>query len=320
MCPIPDGYVGSKVEGEDEINTGYVIYEGTYDVTDENVATAKTTRNQYVWIPVDDPSELYGTDSNGKKWGKLYNFSTTSGITALNWSENNGIMSITSSTSNREPDVAKSYDTDSRLITLGLGIETTHEFLIQLEKEFNEMIESVEKYGGFYIGRYETGNLSQEKLVVIQGNTDIGSQTWYTMYSKSKTLSEDNDNIETEMIWGCQWDRTLIWLVESENKTIDEIVDSRTWGNYYDSTGDAATNSGSKRSTGYSEFWKASNIYDLAGNVREWTKESYSTYSRRTRGEYYGSSNSGVSYRDGDYGYHTSIANQNGFRVTLYIK
>ena len=80
------------------------------------------------------------------------------------------------------------------------------------------MINSVEKYGGFYIGRYETGDLSKEQVVVQKGNTDISSQTWYAMYEKSKTLSDNNNNIETGMIWGNQWDRTLMWLMECNAK------------------------------------------------------------------------------------------------------
>ena len=37
-----------------------------------NVADAQKSRNQYVWVPVPDISKFYGTDANGKKWGKLY--------------------------------------------------------------------------------------------------------------------------------------------------------------------------------------------------------------------------------------------------------
>ena len=306
MCPIPDGYVGSQVEGEDSISTGYVIYEGTDEVTDGNVTTAKISRNQYVWIPVEDPSELYGIDENGKKWGKLYSFSTTSGITARNWTESSsGIISISSNTGTREPDVltSGSYDSDNYLQSYLsiLGISSRHEFLIQLEEEFNNMIESVEKYGGFYIGRYETGNVSQDIAVEVQGNTDIVYTTWYNSYKLCKTLKGNNENIETGLIWGCQWDRTLIWLIESGNKTIAEITDSRTWGNYSNSTGNAATGSGSRRSTGYSEYWKASNIYDLAGNVSEWTMEANSTNCRANiAGDYYSGGSSStypVSYK-----------------------
>ena len=141
------------------------------EVTDTNAPTARTTRNQFVWVPVANPSEMYGTDSSGKKWGKLYNFSSD-GITARNWTEQEGIMTITSATSYREPDAVDSDSSNS--LTKG-----------QLEQEFNSMIASVEKYGGFYIGRYETGNLSQAEAVVVKNNSDINNQTWYTMYNKA---------------------------------------------------------------------------------------------------------------------------------------
>ena len=56
---------------ENEIDTGYVIYEGEEEVTEANVEEARKTRNQYVWVPVPDASKIYGTDAKGKKWGKL---------------------------------------------------------------------------------------------------------------------------------------------------------------------------------------------------------------------------------------------------------
>ena len=207
--PVPNGYVGSKVAGENEIDTGYVIYEGEEEVTDENVEEAQKTRNQYVWVPVPDASKMYGTDANGKKWGKLYDFTTETGdnidqITGakpLNWSEDNEIIEISSKTGYREPDIISS-DINSSLKTLSIKAETSHEFLIELEEEFNDMIESVEKYGGFYIGRYETGDLSKEEFVVKKGNTDVTNQTWYTMYEKCKKLYNKNANIKTGMIWG----------------------------------------------------------------------------------------------------------------------
>ena len=140
-------------------------------------------------------------------------------------------MSITNKTvSYREPDVVPGsgsirHDMDSRLKTLGLGASTTHEFLMQLEQEFNRMIASVEKYGGFYIGRYETGNVSQDTPVVRKGNTDINYVTWYNMYKEGKEKAKgSNTNVETGMIWGNQWDRTLMWLIESGNKTKEEYV------------------------------------------------------------------------------------------------
>ncbi len=337
--PVPNGYVGSSVTGENEIDTGYVIYEGEEAVTDSNVADAQKNRNQYVWVPVPDISKFYGTDANGKKWGKNYSFSSSTsssydeitGTKPYNWSESDGVMTISSKTSYREPDIVKSYDYDSTLKTRGLGAKTTHEFLNQLEKEFNNMIVSVEKYGGFYIGRYETGNINQETPVVQKGNTNISSQTWYNMYKRCKNIKGDNTNVETGMIWGNQWDRTLMWLIETGSKTKEQIADDSTsWGNYNNATfeyvnssGSTVTkneNSGTKIPTGNTEYTKANNIYDLAGNVYDWTMEAISTSNRVYRGGDF-STYGGIRPADcRNYSYPTLSYSNSGCRSALYIK
>ena len=332
--PVPRGYVGSQVDGENNIDTGYVIYEGEESVTDANVAEAQKTRNQYVWVPVPDVNKMYGTDSSGKKWGKLYNFATsssnanydaTTGTYPNNWSETNGVMSITrtsGSNSYREPDILTDYDDNRYLKQYGLGPMTRHDLLLEMQKDFNNMINSVKKYGGFYIGRYETGDLNQEFAVVRKGNTNIASQRWYTMYKKCKKLKGANKQVETGMIWGSQWDRTLMWLVESKSKSIAEICnDSTSWGNYANATftytntsGGTSTksqNSGTRIPTGSADYTKANNIYDLAGNVLDWTLEANLTWSRGSRGGIYNYSGSysPASYRgngdpyDSDTGY-----------------
>ena len=342
--PVPNGYVGSTATGENEIDTGYVIYEGEEAVTDSNVAEAQKSRNQYVWVPVPDISKFYGTDANGKKWGKNYSFSSSTsssydeitGTKPYNWSESNGVMTINSKTNYREPDVVQksgstAYDSDSRLKTLGLGAKTTHEFLNQLEKEFNNMVASVEKYGGFYIGRYETGDINQETPVIQKGNTNISSQTWYNMYKRCKNIKGENTNVETGMIWGNQWDRTLMWLIETGNKTKEQIADDSTsWGNYNNATFEYVNSSGSTTTknensstripTGRAEYTKANNIYDLAGNVWDWTMEASSTYGRACRGGH--CSLGGASY-PADSRYYdgpTYSFSSYGCRAALYIK
>ena len=308
--PVPNGYVGSKATGENEIDTGYVIYEGEEEVNDSNVEEAQKTRNQYVWIPVPDVTTMYGTDENGKKWGKLYDFTMATGdnidpVTGakpLNWSEENGIMRIINKSSNLEPEIGTNFqnkisiDTESKLHLYEnqLKISTAHEFLNKLEKEFNSMIESVEEYGGFYIGRYETGNISKNKAVIKKGNNNIGGQTWYTKYIKCKELKYMDDAL-TGMIWGCQWDRTLMWLIETGNKTKGDICNnSVSWGNYVDSTFEYINTDGTLSikeaenskliPTGSSEYTKANNIYDLSGNIRDLTMEELTNFCRIYRG------------------------------------
>ena len=351
QVPVPNGFVGSSVAGENEIDTGFVIYEGEEEVTDSNVQTAQTSRNQYVWIPVEDISKFYGTDANGKSWGKIYNFTTgtnssntfdeVTGTYANNWSESNGVMSITRTSginSYREPDVLKTYDTPYYLKTYKVSEDSMLDFLLRQQTDFKKMIKSVEKYGGFYIGRYETGDLSKEQVVVQKGNTDIASQTWYAMYEKCKTLSDNNNNIETGMIWGNQWDRTMMWLMEcnakdeTTGKSKEEVIsDSSSWGNYNNATftytnssGSTATknqNSSVRIPTGSTEYTKANNIYDLAGNVFDWTMEAYSTLSRVLRGGVYSLTGAldPARYR-GTGNLPTDSNSYYGCRAVLYIK
>ena len=275
--PVPKGYTASKVTGETTVEDGFVIYEGEEEVNDTNKDTAQTTRNQFVWVPVANPSEMYGRDENCKKWGKLYSFSST-GITPRNWTEEDGVMSITSATSSREPDVVTgsgtSYDADNtNLQQAGLDASaTSYTFNAQLEAEFNNMIASVEKYSGFYIGRYETGNLSQAQAVVVKNNSDIGGQTWYTIYNKSKEVSA-NSNVTTSMIWGCQWDAVMRWMYNSGNAEKKKYT--------YDSTG-KGNYSGSTKATGLNDEYAVNNIYDMTGNVYDNTIEAGNT--RVTRG------------------------------------
>ncbi len=218
--PVPNGYVGSDVAGENTVAGGYVIYEGTDPVdTEEKAKEARKTRNQYVWVPVSEEQlkQMYGVDEKGKLWGKLYDFTTNTG-TGINaetgtgvdpvtgakpyyWKEPNGIINVTSSTSHREPDILKDSDIPSYLRRYGARAESTEEMLMDLEKEFETSIESIAQYGGFYIGRYETGGLSGE-TVVRRMDTDISNQTWYSMYEKCKKLRGANENVVTSMIFG----------------------------------------------------------------------------------------------------------------------
>ena len=186
----------------------------------------------------------------------------------------------------------------------------------------------VVKYGGFYIARYEAG--------IPEGDTSPSNKTgipvskkgatvWTDItYTNSKASAESmisNEYVQTGLLTGTAWDTTCHWIEDSLSSinALASLTDSRYYGNYNNSLAPANKNSGTKRTAGFSENWKTKNIYDLAGNVCEWTSEAYSS-SFINRGSRYSNDGSGypVSYRSAllassGHGYL-------GFRLRLYIK
>ncbi len=239
-------------------------------------------------------------------------------------------MKLRSEDGNREPDVISQLDTEKNLsYYLGENI-SEHDFLVELEKSFNEMVASVEKYGGFYIGRYETGDLDKSIPLVVKGNKDISYESWYSVYEESKKLKKENNNVETGMIWGCQFDATLKFLIESGNKTCEDMVDSTSWGNHLNSefqydlgggyTDTKGLNSKVIIPTGSAEYTNANNIYDFAGNVYDGTMEADSDNKRMWSGGFYqyaGSRHAAGTHATGDPNKYLQYL---GYRSMMYVK
>ena len=187
----------------------------------------------------------------------------------------------------------------------------------------------VVKYGGFYIGRYEAGmpkgdTSPSNKIGIPVSKKD--ATVWTNIdYTNSKASAESmisNEYVQTGLLTGKAWDTTCHWI-EGSLKSINEsanLTDSRYYGNYNNSLSPANENSGTKRTAGFNENWKVKNIYDLAGNVWEWTSEASSSYFIY-RG---GSCNNGGSgfpvscccFTFGSDTYDDNV----GFRLRLYIK
>ena len=200
--------------------------------------------------------------------------------------------------------------------------------LSELPEEVESTINSIEKYGGFWIGRYETGNLTKKNLVVQRMNDDTNGQKWYQIYTVIQGISKQ-ENVKTSMIFGCLWDETLQWLVDTGNKTYADLMDSSSWGNYKNTeieykknsteTAIKSANTDQSLPTGSTESTKANNIYDLAGNRHEWTLESNGNNLRILRGgkEDAIGSEIPVSYRNSYFPY---AGTADGARAYLYIK
>ena len=302
-APIPVGYVASQVTGETEIDTGLVIYEGTGSVTGTRVGvpgtpawTASCNRNQWVWVPVNDVSRIY--DVSARK-SKLYSITQTGRSSYSN--------------SNYEPGVLTNRDNERYFSQRNLPGMMRKKLLYEIDSELVETIKSIEKYGGFYIGRYEAGDITAgdsstyyRKPVERRMNTNINYVSWYDAYMNLRTLGA-NENVKANMIYGCLWDETLQWFRETSalgEDTAAKLYNSASWGNHFDSEGftyysNVSGSTGTRNiiiivPTGSTERNKANNIYDMAGNVSEWTMEGDRYNFRRYRGGSY-------SYNASDY-------------------
>ena len=310
VVPVPKGYTASTVTGEKSVSSGFVIKEG-------NDGNKTSGINEFVWVPVSNISDIYDEANNA---GQLWDFNgTTSTKRTYPTTKNSGYREpdvVTSANSGSDSTSGSSYDAEStNLQQAGLSsTATASDFKTQLQTEFNEMIKSVKTYGGFYIGRYETGNLSQTKAVVQKNNSDINNQTWYTMYKMCKTIKA-NDNVATSMLWGCQWDATMRWMQTSSNSEVANFPTNSTGkGNYRDTNGKAPIPTGSNSS------YSVNNIYDMAGNVYDWTIEAYDTDVRVARGGRCGSAVSSGPASGRSNGDPTRRSGFYDCRSTLYVK
>ena len=266
----------------------------TQDSVDHGLVIRDDNNNEWVWVPVDSTTlaTMYETSSDEKTL-------CGTAVTTNQYSKSEIISGKTRTTPGtltsdnyREPDLVvgnngTSCDANETYYKTKLGFESKEKMAEAFVADYNEMIASISKYGGFYIGRYELSQAGVQK-----DEAPLTSTNWYNLYKNCKELNASN-KVETRMIWGCQWDVTCNFIANKGDKK--SITDSRSWGNHTDSIGPANTGNYKQdrlKNTGSNEAWKANNIYDLAGNVWEWTQEAINTGSRANRGGHYCSAGS----------------------------
>ena len=329
---IPDGfyYVGGTKD------SGLVISDNS---ADENKYKGQTTvgtdlqGNQYVWIEVPKTAAVY------PKAGLAITSFTDDEYTKIE----DDLHTYTSVYRNGTS-YTDTYYTDSNT--------GWFESADKYNEAKQNMLKSVYENGGFYVGRYETGIAITQSPRTTSGDTTqtpvIKANAYpynHVTRTQAKVLAENmaHGDKTTSLMFGVQWDLVLAYMHNVGG--IDDSVltsDSKTIGNYGNNLWNI-TNTSAKWSTngttwencpkdkeglsasillttGADTSFGIKNLYDIAGNVWEWTLEKTpSTYFPcARRGGSFGDSGSDIpaSYRYGD---GTSYScNFIGFRVSLY--
>ena len=164
----------------------------------------------------------------------------------------------------------------------------------------NDMLESVYTNGGFYIGRYEMGTETSRASKSDALTTPAIKQDMYPYnYITCKQAQDLSKQLsiggqQTSLMFGIQWDLVMKFIEIKKGKTQDELkTNSETWGNYNKVSFDLTrgkyliqrtwnTITTYKKpasenvllTTGATTRNSTLNIYDLAGNVNEWTLEN----------------------------------------------
>ena len=142
---------------------------------------------------------------------------------------------------------------------------------------------SINKYKGFYVGRYETtinnGTIgSQKGATVLTACTNLPNDKyyrWYGLYKAQKDLYGNNSNVFSSMITSKEWNTIMTFTGYGNTER----------GAYTYTTEPDLSGSAYKGTTDTYDLTK--NIYDLAGNVFEWTLTANSSGRRVFRGGRY---------------------------------
>ncbi len=153
---------------------------------------------------------------------------------------------------------------------------------------------SVEKYKGFYIGRYEAGDKESTEAKTLRSSNDVTKtvtikkgQAPYNYVTPEEAISlaegfakqqKYSENIKTKLVSSYAWDTTISFI----QKTVNDYASNSPQGNYMNTRFEYIDITGESKST-----WgigiliptglttSVCNIYDMGGNVEEWTTEKF---------------------------------------------
>ena len=261
---------------------------------DEGVIIEDGEGNQFVWIPVGKITTRSGSTVTINY--DRYAFS--------NWDKNG-----TDTTTNQAQ--IKTTSNESEYFT---------EQLNSSEKN------SAETNGGFYLGRYEAGVSSTSARTASSGTSDtVLSQANKNVYnyvtqSEARSLAENmysSSSFTSNLTSSYAWDTALEFLNLTGNSS---YLTNSSQGNYYNTQygGKTETDASTLIETGQTTAVK--HLYDMGGNVYEWTTERYSSAeaTKVSRGGFYGFTSTDEPVI-GRFSSSNTADQAVGFRVALFL-
>lgn len=286
QVPIPEGYIVSENSDENIVNKGLVISD--------------SRGNEYVWISCTVDSSSNKLQYKRTEWGVEKDGTDNS-------------RAIKDELTLKDIDVTYSKtDTDN-----GINEEISKEIVAQINAEK----ESIKKYGGYYIGRYEVGKDNKTAVIKAEQEPYVNIK-WSKAYELAKGIG-GGEGATTYLCSSYSWDTAINFIQNTtgKNYATSIIGFNGNWKSQEvkDSSGKVIkpVNTAQRLNTGLTTA--LCNIYDMGGNVGEFTTELNPGTSETVvlRGGY-NNGNSPAGYRsDSTSG---SADSYFGFRATLFLK
>lgn len=285
QVPIPEGYIVSENSDENIVNKGLVISD--------------SRGNEYVWISCTVDSSSNKLQYKRTEWGVEKDGTDNS-------------RAIKDELTLKDIDVTYSKtDTDN-----GINEEISKEIVAQINAEK----ESIKKYGGYYIGRYEVGKDNKTAVIKAEQEPYVNIK-WSKAYELAKGIG-GGEGATTYLCSSYSWDTAINFIQNTtgKNYATSIIGFNGNWKSQEvkDSSGKVIkpVNTAQRLNTGLTTA--LCNIYDMGGNVGEFTTELNPGTSETVvmRGGNNGVNPAGIRW-DSVSGTAGSVY---GFRATLFLK
>ena len=286
QVPIPEGYIVSENSDENIVNKGLVISD--------------SRGNEYVWISCTVDSSSNKLQYKRTEWGVEKDGTDNS-------------RAIKDELTLKDIDVTYSKtDTDN-----GINEEISKEIVAQINAEK----ESIKKYGGYYIGRYEVGKDNKTAVIKAEQEPYVNIK-WSKAYELAKGIG-GGEGATTYLCSSYSWDTAINFIQNTtgKNYATSIIGFNGNWKSQEvkDSSGKVIkpVNTAQRLNTGLTTA--LCNIYDMGGNVGEFTTELNPGTSETVvlRGGNNGNDSPAGRRWDNTSGNAVSYY---GFRATLFLK